>query len=104
MIEIVYLVSGLILPAFYIPQIIKLYRDESGLASYSIAKSAAQLFLRLPALAFSLFVVKSDYMNAVLAADVVGRVVEFGVAMLALRRQRFSAASSFADTVLTSSA
>ncbi|UUZ66562.1 hypothetical protein LP417_33985 (plasmid) [Polaromonas sp. P1-6] len=87
MIEIVYLVSGLVLPIFYFPQVYKLYNDNTGLASYSLGKCAAQLLLRLPALAFALFVVKSDYMNAVLAADVLGRVAEFSTAIYSLRRQ-----------------
>lgn len=91
MIEYAYLISGLILPLFYLPQIFKLRNDSSLLASYSLSKSTAQFILRLPTLAFAYFIVASPFMNVVLAADVIGRGVELVVAARSMDRQGVSA-------------
>ena len=87
LIEPLYLVTGLLLPLFYFPQIKKLYVDDTGLSSYSTSKAGAQLLLRVPALIFAVFVVNSNYMIVVLTFDLLGRLVEFVVAIHALRRQ-----------------
>ena len=50
------------------------------------------LILRLPPLAFSAHIVKSDYMNAVLMADVIDRVIKFFFALSVLRRHRLATA------------
>ena len=90
MIETLYLISGLILPLFYGPQVSRLLKDESRLESFSLLKSLSQLILRLPALLFAFMVIHSPYMNIVLSADVLGRLMEFVVAIISLRRQGLS--------------
>lgn len=95
MIEIAYLISGLILPLFYLPQIFKLRQDKSLLASYSMSKSAAQFILRLPTLAFAYVIVGSPFMNIVLTADVIGRGIELIMAVRAMDRQGASAKATF---------
>ena len=86
-VEIAYLASGVLLPVFYLPQILKLWRDKTRLGSYSLSKATAQLVLRLPVLVFAVVVVKHDYMTMVVTGDVLGRVVELAVALRALRHQ-----------------
>lgn len=87
-VEIAYLVSGALLPIFYLPQIIKLWRVGAGIGSYSISKACAQLTLRIPTLMFAIVVVQHSFMTFVLIADVVGRLAEFVVALRALKLQR----------------
>lgn len=87
MIEFVYVFCGLVLPAFYIPQILKLTRDNSRLAGFSLGKAVSQLILRVPALVFAVFVVKHPLMNLVVGLDVIGRSIELGVALFSLKRQ-----------------
>lgn len=84
--EILYLCSGLLLPLFYAPQIAKLLSDSSGLASYSLSKAAVQGALRFPALLFGMFVVQNTLFIAIVALDLLGRSVEFAVAIRALVR------------------
>lgn len=90
MIEFTYLITGLLLPLFYVPQILRIREDRSLLAAYSLNKATAQLILRLPALIFAVVVVQSDYMIIVLCADVLGRVVEWATAVWVLRKQDMS--------------
>lgn len=90
MIEFVYVFCGLILPAFYIPQIIKLSKDQTKLAGYSIGKAISQFLLRIPALIFTIFIIKHPLMNLVVVLDVLGRGIELGVALIAMRRQGVS--------------
>lgn len=87
MIEFLYVFSGLVLPAFYLPQILKLARDQTGLAGYSLGKATSQLLLRLPALVFVVTVVQNPLMNLVVSMDVLGRGVELVTAIASLRRQ-----------------
>lgn len=86
-VELLYLVSGAILPLFYLPQILRFRSDQTLLASYSLSKSLCQLVLRAPALLFALLVVQNLFMDFVLALDLAGRAVELVAAVLALRRQ-----------------
>ena len=88
-IEIAYLLTGLILPVFYIPQIVRLLRDSTGIASYSLYKASWQFMLRLPTLVFAVVVVQNGFMIVVLAADLTGRVGEIAAAVHSLRRQAF---------------
>lgn len=89
-VEFLYLGSGLLLPVFYVPQIVKLWNDDTRLGSYSLSKATAQLLLRLPALAFALFIVNHTFMTVVLTTDVIGRFIEFLVAIRSLRKQGVS--------------
>lgn len=90
MIEFIYLVTGLLLPLFYVPQILRIREDQSLLAAYSLNKATAQLILRLPALVFAVAIVQNDYMIVVLCADVLGRLLEWATAIWVLRRQDMS--------------
>jgi len=87
LVSALYICSGLLLPLFYIPQILRLWRDRTLLGSYSLCKASAQLVLRVPALLFAISVVHSDLMIFVLTLDLIGRFAEVLVAMASLRRQ-----------------
>jgi hypothetical protein len=87
LIEILYLVSGMLLPLFYLPQILRLQNDATKLASFSLLKAVTQLFLRLPVLLFSYVIVGNVFMNVVVTADVLGRAIECLAACRSLRRQ-----------------
>lgn len=87
MIELVYILSGVVLPVFYGPQVIRLLKDRSNLASYSLSKSVIQLALRFPALVFGVLVVSSPAFVFCVALDLLGRVCECSAAILALSRQ-----------------
>lgn len=89
-VEVVYLASGLVLPIFYLPQIVKLYGDSTRLASYSLSKAFAQFLLRLPTLVFALMVVDNTFMSIVLIADLMGRAVELGMAIWSLSMQQMT--------------
>ncbi|MEJ8837751.1 hypothetical protein [Ramlibacter sp. AN1133] len=82
-----YLVSGAVLPLFYLPQILRFRRDQTLLASYSLSKAACQLLLRMPALLFALFIVHNMFMNVVLSLDLAGRCLELVAAVTSLRVQ-----------------
>lgn len=87
MISLLYVASGLLLPLFYAPQILRLRCDATKLGSYSLSKAAAQLLLRVPALLFAIAVVRNDLMIFVLALDLAGRSADVAVALGSLRRQ-----------------
>ena len=87
MIGLLYVASGLLLPLFYAPQILRLRRDATKLDSYSLSKAAAQVLLRIPALLFAIAVVRNDLMIFVVALDLVGRFTEVVVALSSLRKQ-----------------
>lgn len=106
MIEFIYVFCGLALPFFYAPQIIRLARDQTKLAGYSVGKSAIQFSLRIPALIFALFVVQHPLMNLVVGLDVAGRAIELGVALHSMHRQGVSLqsiASGWMDNIHPSS-
>ena len=90
MIGLLYVASGLLLPLFYAPQILRLRRDATKLDSYSLSKAVAQFLLRIPALLFAIAVVRNDLMIFVVALDLVGRFTEVAVALSSLRRQGYS--------------
>jgi len=87
--EIIYIAAGVLLPAYYLPQTLKCARDNTGLAAYSMSKSATQLVLRLAMLPF-VFGIGNATMTAIVALDFAGRACEFSVAMWSLRRQGLS--------------
>lgn len=87
MINALYVVSGLLLPLFYFPQILRLLADQTDLASYSVSKAAIQFLLRIPALAFAVYTVDNDLMTLVLTLDLLGRAAEVAAAFWAMRRQ-----------------
>lgn len=90
MIEFIYVFCGLLLPAFYIPQILRVAKDQSKLAGYSLGKSVSQLILRIPALIFAVFIIEHPLMNLVVGLDVLGRAIELGVAFWSMQRQGVS--------------
>lgn len=86
-VELLYLISGVVLPLFYLPQILRFRGDQTRLASYSLSKSLCQLLLRVPAMIFALVVVQNTFMTFVLALDLAGRAFELFAAILTLRSQ-----------------
>lgn len=85
--EAVYVGSGLILAAYYTPQIQACARDNSGLAAYSLSKSMVQLGCRAAMLPWVWVTVDSTTMLAIQGLDFALRSVEFAVAIRTLRRQ-----------------
>lgn len=85
----VYMAAGMILPLYYVPQIVRLAKDDSGLESYSMSKSATQTSLRIVMMPF-VFGVGNLTMTFIVSLDLLGRLVELGTAVAALRRQGFS--------------
>ena len=86
-IEIAYLLTGLILPVFYIPQIVRLLRDSTGIASYSLYKASWQFMLRLPNLVFVVVVVQNRFMLVMLVADLTDLVGQITCVVDSLRSQ-----------------
>lgn len=87
-IEWVYLSAGVLLPLFYVPQMVRCLRDETGLGSYSLRKAGVQLMLRILMMPFILSF--SDLtMTVVVSLDLLGRATELLAAITSLRAQGF---------------
>lgn len=84
--ETVYVVAGILLPAYYVPQMLKCAVDETRLAAYSMSKAASQLALRMAMLPF-VFGFDNLTMTCVVALDFGGRASEFAIAVWSLSRQ-----------------
>jgi hypothetical protein len=89
LITVVYIAGGLILPLFYLPQIRRCHLDNSGLASFSMTKTAVMTVLRLAMLPFVLRV-GNDVMSFIVMLDTAGRLLELLAAVRSLRRQGWS--------------
>jgi len=85
-IETVYVFAGILLPAYYLPQMLKCAADETRLAAYSMSKAASQLALRMAMLPF-VFGIGNLTMTCVVALDFAGRASEFAIAVWSLSRQ-----------------
>jgi hypothetical protein len=84
--EWVYVVAGTLLPAYYLPQMLKCAIDETQLAAYSMSKAACQLVLRMAMLPF-VFGIGNLTMTCVVSLDFAGRACEFSIAVWSLLRQ-----------------
>lgn len=84
--ETVYVLAGILLPAYYVPQMLKCAADDTRLAAYSMSKAASQLALRMAMLPF-VFGIGNPTMTCVVALDFAGRASEFAVAVWSLSRQ-----------------
>lgn len=84
--ETVYVFAGILLPAYYLPQMLKCAADETRLAAYSMSKAASQLALRMAMLPF-VFGIGNLTMTCVVALDFAGRAAEFAIAVWSLSRQ-----------------
>lgn len=87
--QAIYVMAGLILPVFYIPQILHCVRDNTGLHAFSMSKSTFQLLLRLSMLPF-LLQVNNTVILSIALFDIFGRIAEFSVSIGSLRRQKWS--------------
>ena len=87
--EALYLMAGMTLPVFYLPQILHCLRDDTGLQAFSMSKSLSQLLLRLVMLPY-LLLVGNPAIIFIALFDLCGRIVEFGCALHALRRQSWT--------------
>lgn len=87
--QALYLMAGMILPVFYLPQILHCIRDNTQLHAFSMSKSLSQLILRLAMLPFLLHV-DNSVIIAIAMFDLTGRITEFSFAVHSLRRQRCS--------------
>lgn len=90
LVEAVYVVAGIALPAYYLPQILRCASDDTLLASYSMSKAATQWALRAAMLPF-VFGVGNTTMTWVVSLDFLGRSLEFGVALRSLHLQGLDA-------------
>lgn len=84
--QVVYVTAGLLLPLYYVPQVLKCWRDDTQLAAYSLGKSGTQLLLRTLMLPF-VYGVGDATMSFIVSLDFAGRAAEYVAAVLALRRQ-----------------
>lgn len=85
-IQVVYVAAGLLLPLYYVPQVLKCFRDDTQLAAYSLGKSGTQLLLRTLMLPF-VYGVGDPTMSFIVSLDFMGRAAEYVAAVMALRRQ-----------------
>lgn len=85
-VQVVYVVAGLVLPLYYVPQITRCWHDRTGLASYSMGKSGTQLMLRSLMMPF-VYGVGDPTMSFIVSLDFAGRAAEYCAAVLSLRRQ-----------------
>lgn len=85
-IQVVYVAAGLLLPLYYVPQVLKCWRDDTQLAAYSLGKSGTQLLLRTLMLPF-VYGVGDPTMSFIVSLDFAGRAAEYVAAVMALRRQ-----------------
>lgn len=88
-VEIVYVLAGIVLPLFYLPQIRRCTQDTTLLASYSLRKSAFQCALRVAMMPFILQVANQT-MVMVVSLDLTGRGLELLAALMSLRAQGMS--------------
>lgn len=88
LISFAYIAAGIILPMYYVPQVMRLLTDNSGLNSYSMSKSSSQTLLRLVMMPFVIGV-GNDTMTCIVALDMFGRLAELSAAVHSLRRQKF---------------
>ncbi len=88
--EAVYVIAGVALPAYYLPQILRCASDDTLLASYSMSKAATQWALRAAMLPF-VFSIANVTMTWVVSLDFLGRTIEFGVAVWSLQAQGLGA-------------
>lgn len=86
MTETVYVFAGILLPAYYLPQMAKCAADKTRLAAYSMSKASSQLALRMAMLPF-VFGIGNLTMTCVVALDFAGRASEFAIAVWSLSRQ-----------------
>lgn len=84
--EIVYVLAGIVLPLFYLPQIRRCMQDQTMLASYSLRKSAFQCALRVAMMPFIMHVANQT-MVMVVSLDLMGRGLELLAALMSLRAQ-----------------
>ncbi len=85
--EGIYVVSGLILAAYYAPQILACATDRTGLVAYSLSKAFVQLLCRGAMLPWVWITVDSTVMLVIQGLDFTLRGAEFAAAVSALRRQ-----------------
>lgn len=87
--SLAYITAGIILPMYYVPQVVRLLSDDSGLTSYSMSKSATQTSLRIIMMPFVVGV-GNPTMTCIVALDLAGRLAELSAAVHSLRRQQQS--------------
>lgn len=95
-----YITAGVVLSAFYVPQIIVLLRDQTNLRAYSLSKAAVQLAARLAMMPMLFGAVESTTILVVQSVDVALRTAEVAAALWSLRSQR-AAFSAGTGTALT---
>lgn len=88
--EWIYVLCGLAMAGFYVPQILTCANDQSGLAAYSLSKAVTQLTCRALMLPFVWVTVDSATMLTIQSIDAALRAVEVACALGSLRRQGIS--------------
>ena len=82
----IYLATGLVLPMFYIQQVVVCMRDQSRLHAFSMSKATTQLLLRLSMIPF-LLTIDSREILCIALLDLIARFAEVFAAISSLRRQ-----------------
>ncbi|MBI5792594.1 MAG: hypothetical protein HZA63_14080 [Rhodocyclales bacterium] len=83
----IYTSAGLVLSAFYAPQIVACLRDDHGLSAYSLQKALVQLVCRAAMMPFVWITVDSVVMLSIQGLDLGLRAAELAVAVWSLKRQ-----------------
>lgn len=87
-IALLYVVAGFCLAGFYVPQILRLIRDRTGLAAYSFAKAQAQLACRAAMMPLVFVTVDSWVILGMQSLDLALRATEVAAAAWSKRQQR----------------
>lgn len=89
-----YVVAGIVLSAFYVPQIIVLLRDRTHCRAYSLSKGVAQLLARAAMMPLVFAAVDSTTILVMQSIDVALRATEVGVAIWSIRSQSVAEAGA----------
>lgn len=85
--ETLYVIGGLVLAAYYLPQLRTFSADTDGLKAYSLPKAVVQLACRAAMMPFVWLTVESPTMLVLQGMDLALRAVEVQMALATLRRQ-----------------
>lgn len=88
--EGIYIAAGLVLAAYYLPQLGLCLRDQTGLQAYSLPKALVQLGMRATMMPFVFLTVDSVAMLSIQGLDLALRAAEVASAIWSLRHQGWS--------------
>lgn len=90
MVKNFYLLSGVLISCFYIPQVLRILKDTTGAAAISLFAWTGWTILRFPAVFYAIVIPKDWIMFYVVLLDVAGRIVILSIA--SYKRSQFNKA------------